>query len=106
MKAGVLNEIIEIQEPIIIKNEYGEEMTENYSTKLKTRAEVSYNSGNKTADNNEIFFSYDITFTIRYYHNVSELDRVIWLNKPYKILSMERNRKFQLINLRCSMINE
>lgn len=106
MIAGRLNEIITIEELKIIKNEYGEEQTDNYVKKFSTRAEVKYNSGNRTIENNDLFFAYDISFIVRYYHNISELDRVIWKNKPYRILSIEHNRQFQLMNLRCELINE
>ena len=106
MIAGRLNEIIAIEELKIIKNEYGEEQTDNYVYKFKTRAEVNYNGGNRMVDNNELFFSNDITFTIRYYHNINELDRIKWNKNYYRILAIERNRQLQLINLKCVLINE
>lgn len=106
MLAGRLNEIITVEELKVIKNEYGEEQTTHYIKKFNTRAEVKYNNGQRITDNNELFFAYDLTFTIRYYHNISELDRVIWRGYKYRILSVERNRMYQLINLRCQLINE
>lgn len=106
MRAGALNEIITIEELKVIKNEYGEEQTTNYIKKFNTRAEVKYNNGQRITDNNELFFAYDLTFTIRYYHDITELDRVIWRGEKYRILSVERNRMYQLINLRCQLINE
>lgn len=106
MIAGRLNEIITIEELKITKNEYGEEQTDNYIYKFKTRAEVKYNNGNRMVDNNELFFSNDVTFTIRYYHNINELDRVKWDNKYYRIIAIEKNRQLQLINLKCALINE
>lgn len=106
MLAGRLNEIITVEELKVIKNEYGEEQTTNYVKKFNTRAEVKYNGGQRIADNNELFFAYDLTFTIRYYHDITELDRIIWRGEKYRILSVERNRMYQLINLRCQLINE
>lgn len=106
MIAGRLNEIIAIEELKIIKNEYGEEQTDNYVYKFKTRTEVNYNGGNRQIDNNELFFSNDVTFTIRYYHNINELDRIKWNKNYYRILAIERNRQLQLINLKCNLINE
>lgn len=106
MLAGRLNEIICVEELKIIKNEYGEEQTDNYVYKFKTRAEVKYNGGNRANENNEIFFANDVNFTIRYYHNISELDRIKWGDKYYRILAIERNRQYQLINLKCTLINE
>lgn len=106
MRAGALNEIITVEELKVIKNEYGEEQTTNYVKKFNTRAEVKYNSGQRIADNNELFFAYDLTFTIRYYHDITELDRIIWRGEKYRILSVERNRQWQMINLKCELINE
>lgn len=106
MRAGVLNEIITIEELKVIKNEYGEEQTDNYVKKFSTRAEVRWNNGQRITDNNELFFAYDITFTIRYYNDIDELDRIIWNNKKYRILSIERNRQWQMINIKCELINE
>ena len=106
MLAGRLNEIITIEKLKVIKNEYGEEQTDNYVKKFSTRAEVKYNSGQRITDNNELFFAYDLTFTIRYYHDITELDRVIWRGEKYRILSVERNRQWQMINLKCELINE
>lgn len=106
MLAGRLNEIITVEELKVIKNEYGEEQTTNYIKKFSTRAEVKYNSGQRITDNNELFFAYDLTFTIRYYHDIAELDRVIWRGDKYRILSVERNRQWQMINLKCELINE
>ena len=106
MIAGTLNEIITVEELEVIKNEYGEEQTQNYKYKYKTRAQVVYNSGNRTNDNNEIFFATDVNFQIRYYHNIKELDRIKWKDNYYRILSIERNRQFQFIKLKCTLINE
>lgn len=106
MLAGRLNEIITVEELKVIKNEYGEEQTTNYVKKFNTRAEVKWNSGQRIADNNELFFAYDLTFTIRYYHGITELDRVIWRGEKYRILSVEKNRQWQMINLKCELINE
>lgn len=106
MLAGKLNEIITIEELQIIKNEYGEEQTDRYAPKIRTRAEVRYNNGNRITDNNEIFFAYDVTFIIRIYHNITELDRVIYDNQPYRILAIEKNKQYQLLNLKCELINE
>lgn len=106
MIAGLLNEIITVEELNVIKNEYGEEQTHNYIIKFNTRAQVKYNSGNRTNDNNEIFFANDVDFYIRYYHNINELDRIKWKDNYYRILAIERNRQFQFIKLKCTLINE
>lgn len=106
VRAGILNEIITIEELKVIKNEYGEEQTDNYVKKFNCRACVRWNNGNRITDNNELFFAYDVTFTVRYYNDITELDRVIWNGEKYRILSIEKDREWQQIRLRCELINE
>lgn len=106
MRAGVLKDIITIEGLKTLKNEYGEEQTDTYIKKFSTRAYVTFNNGSRIVDNNELFFSNNTTFTIRYYHNIAELDRIIWDNKKYRIISIERDIFRQSIKIICELINE
>lgn len=106
MKAGNLNEIITIEEPLLKINEFGEMMDNKFKKKFTTRAEVKYIGGNKIIENSEIVADYSIQFIIRIYHKVTETDRVIFRNKAYNIDSIEYSRQYQLIKLNCSMANE
>jgi len=60
---------------------------------INTRAKVSYSSGNRANENNEIVFAYEVLFTMRIYHQISERMRIIWKNREYRILSIERNKE-------------
>ena len=46
MRAGALNETIEIYKPTVIRDEYGNQKTE-YVKRLTTRAKVSVNRGTR-----------------------------------------------------------
>ena len=107
MIAGKLSKIITIEKLNIIKNNFGEVEAEEWIDKLPNiRSQVTYQNGNRVDENNELFFAYQITFTVRIYHDIEELDRVVYKNKKYRILSIEDNEELQLKNLRCELINE
>ena len=106
MIAGKLNKVIDIEELNLVKNKFGEIEVEEWVTKFTTRAQVTYQNGNRIDENNELFFAYQITFTVRRYHKINELNRVVYNGKYYRILSIEENDDAQLINLRTELIND
>lgn len=105
MRAGLLTEEITIQTPVSIKDIYGADSI-RWDNIINTRAQVSYNSGKRQNQNNEIVHSYTITFTIRYYHNVNELMIIIWKGNKYRILSINRELYKQSITIITELINE
>jgi head-tail adaptor len=66
------------------KDAYGS-TKESYSSLYNLRAKVKYNSGTKTVDNNEIFNSQNITFSL-YYRSILTSDRIEFNSKNYRIL--------------------
>lgn len=107
MRAGLLNEIIRIECQEYVKTEYGDQKTTIWKTKIpETRAYVTWKSVARTVENQEIFFSRNIQFQIRIYHDVSNLDRIIWKNEKYRILSIETDRQIQRKIIECELINE
>lgn len=108
MQAGLLkDDIITIQKLNIIKNKFGEVEGEEWIDKLPNiRSQVTYQNGNRVDENNELFFAYQVTFTVRIYHKIDELDRIVWNNKNYRILSIEPDKKIQRQIIRCELINE
>ena len=73
---------------------------------ISTRAQVTYNSGNRQNQNNEIIHCYTVTFTIRLYHKVNEQMRIIWNGNKYRILSINRELYKQSITIVTELINE
>ena len=106
MQSGILNEIIIIERLKQKKNEFGEIETEEYTPTIRTRAGVKYNSLNRVEDNAEIFFTADVTFTVRIYNDVRNLDRIYWNKNKYRILSIEESRQFQMKTIHTELINE
>ncbi len=106
MFAGNLKETIVIESSNTHKNELGEVVDCGYREKLRTKAQVIYQSGTRTIDNNEIFHAYSIQFVVRFYHEISESDRVVYRGQRYRIDSIEHSREYQLIKLNCDLIND
>lgn len=92
MRAGLLNEVIKILSPQYTINEFGEKI-QNYIVSYSTRARVEHVSGNRSNENNEIFYSYNKTFTVRSYVPVNEYDLVEYNNKRYRIISIDNRIK-------------
>lgn len=105
MQAGRLNEVIEIFQPQIDKNEYGEQV-QVYVKCYTTRAHVEYNSGNRNIENNEVVFNYNRTFHIRRYVQVNENYQIKWQGKYYRILSIEDVRPWNEKIIQTELINE
>ena len=107
MRAGILNDVIEIWTPTETINDYGER-TLTWTKKYTTRANVSWDSGSRTMENSEIVNNYTKTFTVRSYVPVVEKDEIHWQEKKYRIISVEHRKElsFNGILIRTEMINE
>jgi len=105
MKAGKLRDIIEIFKPVLNTTEYGDSVT-SYEFHYKTRAEVIYNSGTKTNENNEVFYSTSRTFRVRYYVDVTEPMRIKFKDKYYQIISIEPNKYYNNKTIITELVNE
>lgn len=92
MRAGLLNRIISIEQPSVGREEYGA-TTRNWEHLCKTRSKVTYSSGSRLNENNEIVFAYEVIFTIRIYHKVNERMRIKYNGRYYRILSIEENKE-------------
>jgi hypothetical protein len=92
MRAGLLTELIDIYSPTYEVNEFGEKI-QTYGLTYTTRARVEHNGGSRTNDNNEIFFDYSKTFTVRSYVPITESDQIEFEGKRYRVLSIENRRR-------------
>lgn len=106
MRAGLLNEVIKVEKPVTTTNEYGANYIQWETFIGRTKAQVTYSSGNRLNENNEIIFAYEVVFTVRIYHQIDERMRIIWKNRKYRILSIEENRKLQSLTIKGELINE
>lgn len=105
MNAGRLKYNIVIQKPIIVQNGYGANNIE-WEDIIHTRADISYDQGNRAFQNDELVFIYPKVFTIRYYHSVKEEYRILWNGQKWRILSLEPDIKKQSLTIRTELVNE
>ena len=105
MRAGLLNEIINVVTPIINENEYGEKI-EDYQDKLTTRAYIRHINGSRNIENDEIVNNYTKEFITRIYHNITEGDLIIWDSKKYRIICIDKDKSKQQLTIKTEMINE
>lgn len=105
MRAGLLTERVMFQRPDVAQDGYGASDVE-WIDVISTRADVTYNNGNRVNEANEVAFSYEVNFTVRLYHDIDERMRVIWCGNKYRILSVERDKQTQRIIVRTELIND
>lgn len=105
MRAGLLQEQIEILHPTLVKNDFGEETTE-WKITYKTRARLLHISGNRTNENNEIVFPYVKTFEVRDYVPVGEYDRIVWNKETYRILDITPDKTQKKLTIKTQIVND
>lgn len=87
MRAGAYNHNIEILRKAVVTNDYGTDVI-TWETLKKTKAKIDWIAGAKTEENNEVFFSEQVSFTIRRYNPIQHEDRIKWKDNQYRILSI------------------
>ena len=105
MIAGILNEVIEIWTPTIVRDEFGNQHTE-YQYNFSTRASVSHKTGNRQIDNDEVVYIYSKTFKVSYYHNIDEFSHIKWNGKMYRIMEIEPNKRTQELTIETELIDD
>lgn len=105
MRAGLLQEDIEILKSTTVTNKYGEQSS-IWTVIATTKARLIHDSGARTEINNEIFYAYTKTFQVRYYVNVSEFDRIRWNNQLFRIISIEPNKQQQSLTIKTELVND
>ncbi len=105
MRAGLLNEVITILRNEVITDEYGANKIE-WNEFVTTRANITYNSGNRITENSEIVFTTAVDFTIRTYHKVEPKMRILYRDNLYRIMSIEVDMQKQKQIIKTELINE
>lgn len=104
MIVGKMRYNIKVQKKVNIRGDFGE-FNEEWSDYLNLKADVKYNSGTKTINNEEIFNTQQITF-ITYYRDITEDMIIIYNDKKYKILFIDEIPFKSGLNIKTELINE
>lgn len=105
MRAGLLNEHITFLKPEIKKTETGSE-SNTYVSDHNCRARVTYSGGERVNENGDIFYTHIINFEIRQGYAFTELYRIRWDDREYRILYIEKSRVNQSIIIKTELIND
>ena len=105
MKASDLKYRIKIYRQIVEKNEFGRTNI-SYDFKCSCRARVNYLSGNRTIDNEEIFYSVDREFIVRSYIPVEYTDVIEYDGDFWQVLSVDRIHEYNDIIIKTSRLND
>lgn len=105
MNAGHLTEKIEILRKAITVNEYSEEV-ETWNVIYTTRAALLHKSGSKAVENNEVRTAYTKEFTVWYYVDIDEFDKIKWNNKYYNVLDITPNKANNNKIITVELVNE
>ena len=105
MRAGLLNEIIEIWRPFIYKNEVGSSTTIWKKDEI-LRANVKHNNMNRSVQVNEVFYDQTKVFIVRRYVDIDENCRIKYQDKFYRIISIDSNRELNQKTIICDRVNE
>ena len=105
MIAGRLNEVVKVYNVTTTNNDYGERV-EEYVLSAITRARVDFRGGQRSAENDEIVYNYQKTFNLRSYVPVVDTSHIEWQGKMYRVLSVEKRREYNDIEVVAELINE
>ena len=104
MNSCILKDPIDIYELTTIKTEYGTIQT-SYNLKYHTRAYVRFNSENMTVSEGEVYFPINKTFIVRAYVPVVDTDQIEYEGTRYKILSINKNKYYNDIEINTTTVN-
>jgi SPP1 family predicted phage head-tail adaptor len=105
MRAGLLDEIIDIYSLITEKSDYGQTIN-TYVSSYNTKARVQRNTGFRSVQNDEKWHGYDIQFTVRYYVPITFTDQIHFQNEIYRIISIIKDRESNSIIIEAERVNE
>lgn len=105
MKAGLLNEKIEIYEIEYVRDDYG---AAKGTPKLiyTTRAKVGHISGSRTVINSEIQTPYSKNFVMRIYVPITDTCWIKYEGKYYRVLSIDEDKHIQQKVVVTEIVNE
>ncbi len=105
MRAGAYENIIKILKHSVIQTASGQQK-ESWEVIKQTRANVRQTSGNRTDQNNEVFYEYMKTFIVHKFVEVDEFDRIEYNGKQYRILSIDEDRHLNQKTIMTELVNE
>ena len=104
MNAATLKDAIDIYELVTTKTEYGT-IKNDWALRIHTRAYVKFNSESQVVSEGEVWYPVSRTFIVRAYVSVVETDQIEYEGKRYKIMSINRNKYYNDIEIITQLLN-
>ena len=106
MHAGEFNKIIQIAKKTVELGEYTDH--EVYQVVKTTKACVRHLNGGRDIQNSEIFYSDQVQFIIRYYHDIDDEDHIIYDGREYRITNIFRDSDSTVreIQINAELVNK
>lgn len=105
MNAALLRDPVEIHELVVSKTEYGT-VNKSYRYKCRTKAFVQFDSESQVVSEGEIYYPINKTFIVRAYIPVVETDAVKFEDKMWKVISINKNKHFNNIEIKTTLLNQ
>lgn len=105
MKAGSLKEQIELWQYTVTTTDFGD-TNKVWTLYYTTRANIRYDSGNRTNQNNEVFYPQNRTFIVRYYVPVKETMRIKYDDKFWQIESIAPDKYYNDKVIIATLVND
>lgn len=105
MNSALLKDKITIYKLVTYKTPYGT-IESHYMIKCAERAHVIFNSESQVVSEGEIWYPVNRTFIVRAYVPVIETDLIEFEGKRYKILSINKNKYYNDIEIITTLKND
>lgn len=105
MKSADLKHRINIYKQHVEKSEFGRTMI-TYEPKTSCRARINYLTGNRTIDNEEIFYSVDREFIVRSYVDIAYTDVIEYDGDFWQVLSVDKIHEYNDIVVKTTRLND
>ena len=103
--AGLLNERLKVLEEVNVTSDFGDTTTE-YHYKTCIRARHLDKAGDRTVINDEITYTNQKQFEVRFYADIKNTDIIEWYNNQYRIVNISPDRANQRKIVTVELIDE
>lgn len=105
MNSAILKDKIDIYALTTERTDYGT-IKETYVLKYSTRANTKFMSQNQVVSEGEVYYPINMQFIVRAYVPITETDYILFDNKKWRILSIDKNKYYNDISINTTLMNE
>lgn len=106
MRAGLMKEIICIESPTAVRDQYGGSTQTWTSFAHGVRAEVKSAVETRVTENMEIRYAEVVSFRCRFIEGLTANMRICWHGEYYRIIGREFTRNYREVVIRTELIND